>query len=141
MADSLGFGLLRPLRRDGQSDFLADGGEAAVRSSVGQILGTIGASELTPGELPWRPDFGSLLHRLRNLRNDAVLSDLARVDVVDALARWEPRVIVADVEIAQAMQDGANVLLIRLRYDITSTASGNAVAVRSVDQTVAVSMG
>ena len=36
----LGFGLLRPFRRDRKADFAAAGGEALLRSAVGQILGT-----------------------------------------------------------------------------------------------------
>lgn len=138
MPDVLGFGPLRPFRRDLRSDFVADGGEAAVQSAVGQILGTVGASPSTDGELPWRPELGSLLTRLRHQKNDAVLQELARVYVVEALQRWEPRVIVSAVSVARTMQDGANVLVIRLRYDIVANAPGNQVVVADVDQVVVV---
>ena len=94
MQEFLGFGLLRPFRRDQKTDFAAGGGEAVVRSAVGQILGTIGSSDFTQGELPWRTEFGSLLHLLRHQKNDRILEELARVYVVDALKRWEPRVVV-----------------------------------------------
>lgn len=133
----LGFGLTRPFQRDGRADFAAAGGEQIVRSAVGQALGTVGASETTPGELPWRTDFGSLLHRLRHQKNDSVLQELGRVYVVDALKRWEPRVIVTDVRIARESHDGENVLAIRLRYDvISSNTAGNNVILLGIDQTV-----
>ena len=93
----LSFGLLRPFRRDQKADFAASGAEQVIRSAVGQILGTVGSSDFTQGELPWRTEFGSLLHLLRHQKNDRVLQELARVYVVDALKRWEPRVVVTAV--------------------------------------------
>ena len=109
-SEFLGFGLLRPFRRDLKADFAADGGERLVRSAVGQILGTMAGSDFTQGELPWRTEFGSLLHLLRHQRNDAVLNELARVYVVDALKRWEPRVVVTSVKVTRERQEGENVL-------------------------------
>src|SRR4051794_584912 len=106
MLEFLGFGLVRPFRGDGRADFLAAGGESVIRSAVGQILGTVGASDGTPGEIPWRTDFGSLLHRLRHQKNDSVLQELARVYVVDALKRWEPRIIVTAVAVRRDQLDG-----------------------------------
>jgi len=135
--DFLGYGPLRPFRRDRKADFAAAGGEALVRSAVGQILGTMAGSEHTQGELPWRTEFGSLLHLLRHQKNDAVLQELARVHVVDALKRWEPRVRVTSVKVTREQQDGENVLAIRLRYSIVSANTpGNNVIVAAVEQTV-----
>lgn len=135
--DFLGFGLLRPFRRDRKADFAADGGEALVRSAVGQILGTMAGSEHTQGELPWRTEFGSLVHLLRHQKNDAVLQELARVHVVDALKRWEPRVQVTSVRVTRERLDGENVLSIRLRYNVISANTpGNNVLVPAVDQVV-----
>jgi phage baseplate assembly protein W len=137
MREFLGFGLLRPFRRDGRTDFLAAGGEQLIRSAVGQILGTIGASDFTQGEMPWRHEFGSLLHLLRHQRNDNVLQDLARVYVVDALKRWEPRIFVTAVRTTRENHDGDNVLAIRLRYDVISTNTpGNNVLLSGVEQVV-----
>jgi phage baseplate assembly protein W len=137
MLEFLGFGLVRPFRRDARADFLAAGGELLIRSAVGQILGTVGASEGTSGELPWRTDFGSLLHRLRHQKNDSVLQDLARVYVVDALKRWEPRIVVTAVTVQREQHDGENVLAIRIRYDVISTnTSGNNVILSGIEQTV-----
>jgi phage baseplate assembly protein W len=139
MQEFLGFGLLRPFRRDQKADFAAAGGDALIRSAVGQILGTVGSSDFTQGELPWRTEFGSLLHLLRHQKNDRVLQELARVYVVDALKRWEPRVVVTSVQIAREQQDGENVLAIRLRYNVISTnVPGNNVILSGIDQTVRV---
>ncbi len=136
MQDFLGFGLLRPFQRDGRSDFVADGGERLVRSAVAQILGTIGASELAPGELPWS-ELGSQLYRLRHQKNEHVLQELARVYVVDALKRWEPRVVVTATHVTRERLDGVNVLAIRIRYDIISANTpGNNVVLASIEQTV-----
>jgi len=137
MLEFLGFGLLRPLRRDQKADFAAGGGEQLIRSAVGQILGTIGSSDATPGELPWRTEFGSLLHRLRHQKNDSVLQELGRVYVVDALKRWEPRIVATAVQIAREQHDGENVLSIRLRYDVISANTpGDNVIVAGVEQTL-----
>jgi len=111
-------GLIRPFQRDGRSDFAAATGEQLIRSAIGQILGTVGASDTTPGELPWRTEFGSLLHRLRHQRNDAVLQELARVYAVDALKRWVPRVVAHSVNVIVGRDDDANVLAVHLRYRV-----------------------
>jgi hypothetical protein len=135
----LGFGLLRPFRRDRKADFAAAGGEALVRSAVGQILGTMASSDFTQGELPWRTEFGSLLHLLRHQKNDAVLQELARVHVADALKRWEPRVQLTSVQVTRERDRGENVLAIRLRYNIISAnVPGNNVLLADVAQTILV---
>lgn len=135
----LGFGILRPLRRDKKNDWAAAGGEALVRSAVGQILGTMAASDFTQGEVPWRTEFGSLIHLLRHQKNDAVLQELARVHVADALKRWEPRVQLTSVQVTRERDRGENVLALRIRYNIISAnVPGNNVVVAGVEQTVQV---
>lgn len=139
MQDFLGFGLLRPFRRDDRADFSAAGGVALVKSCVGQILGTVGSSEFTQGEIPWRTDLGSLLHLLRHRKNDALLQELGRVYVVDALKRWEPRVLVTSTQIARQQKDGEDVLAIFLAYDLIATNTpGNNVIVAGITQVVLV---
>ena len=139
MADDsiLGTGLLAPLRRDKKSDFAASGGEALVRASVQQILGTVGASDFTQGEIPWRTEFGSLLFLLRHQKNDVALQELAKVYVADALRRWEPRVVVTGLT-AKRLEDGeGNKLVLRLRYNVIQrNVPGNQVLLEGVDQTV-----
>ena len=135
----LGFGILRPLRRDKKNDFATAGGEALVRSAVGQILGTMASSDFTQGELPWRTEFGSLIHLLRHQKNDAVLQELARVHVADALKRWEPRVQLTSVQVSRERDRGENVLALRIRYNIISAnVPGNNVILAGVEQVVTV---
>jgi phage baseplate assembly protein W len=132
-------GLLRPFRRDQKSDFAAAGGEALIRSAVGQILGTMCSSDFTQGEMPWRTTFGSLLHLLRHQKNDNVLQELARVYVVDALKRWESRIVVTGVQVTREHQDGENVLAVRIRYDLIAiNVPGNNVILAGVEQSVVV---
>lgn len=110
-----------------------------IQSCVGQILGTrCSAGDVQGGELPWRTDFGSRLHQLRHRNNDAILSELARVYVVEALQRWEPRVRIKAVAVTrESSENGENVLAVRLRYDIiTANVDGNQVVVRDVSQEV-----
>lgn len=137
MQDFLGFGLTRPFRRDLRSDFAAAGDAEGIRSAVGQILGTNGASDRTPGEVPWRTEFGSLLYLLRHQKNDHILAELARVYVVDALKRWEPRVIITAVAVTREVQSGADVLAIRIRYDVISANTpSNNVILSGIEQTI-----
>ncbi len=93
----LGFGLLGPFRRDRKGDWANGGGIAVVKSAIRQILGVRGANNRTQGELPWRTEFGSSLPLLRHRNNDNILEDFARVFVIEALERWEPRVTVTDI--------------------------------------------
>lgn len=133
----LGRGLVRPFRRDRKQDFAFAEGEELVRSAVGQILGTLAATDFTQGEIPWRPELGSALHLLRHQKNDAVLQELARVHVVDALKRWEPRVQVTSVQVARERDRGENVLAVRVRYNIISAnVPGNNVIVAGLEEVV-----
>lgn len=132
-ADFLGFGLLSPFQRDGKNDFASDGGLALIKASIRNILGTRGASETAQGEYPWRTEFGSQLERLRHMPNKAVIADLAQYYVAEALARWEPRVVVKHVDVTQ--EDYT--LTIEVTYDvIDQNVSGNNVALQDITQTV-----
>lgn len=134
-----GRGIVRPLRRDQKIDFANETGAALIASAVGQILGTQSDSETTQGELPWRTEFGSLLHLLRHRLNSHALVEVARKFVVDPLRRWEPRVRVTRVNINRETtpDGGQNVLRLRIRYDIIDTNSrGNRVLVRGLEAVV-----
>ena len=139
MADStiLGFGLVAPFRRDKARDFAAAGGETLIQSAVQQVLGTASASDFTQGEIPWRTEFGSLLHLLRHQKNDVALQELAKVYVQDSLRRWEPRVVVTDLRAERLDDAEGNKLVLRLRYNvIAKNVAGNEVLVEGVEQTV-----
>lgn len=135
----VGYGLIRPFRRDRKIDFAASGGLKLLQSAIGLILGTTCSSQFSEGELPWRPEFGSLLQQLRHSPNDAATRELARVYVVDAIRRWEPRVRVTDVQItADNVGGGVNDgLVIRLRYNVVANGgSQNNVLAENVLQVV-----
>jgi hypothetical protein len=112
----LGRGLVGPLRRNGRGDFATATGGELVSSAIGQVLGTQCSTPTTHGEIPWRPDFGSALARLRYRNNDEVLRALAEELVANALIRWEPRVRVTSTRVTS---DGTT-LSIDLRYAIVS---------------------
>jgi phage baseplate assembly protein W len=133
--DFLGFGLVIPFQRDRQRDWAAAGGEALVRSAVAQVLGTVGASDFTQGEMPWRTEFGSLLHLLRHQKNDVALREMAKVYVQDALRRWEPRIMVTRLD-AERLDDSK--LVLRLRYNIIQrNVPGNQVLIEGIEQSIA----
>jgi phage baseplate assembly protein W len=129
----LGRGLLTPFRRDQKNDFASAAGIEKVRACVEQILGTRASSERTAGELPWRSKFGSLLHLLRHESNPVVLQELARVHVADALRRWEPRVVLTDVEVTRADRT----LQIKIRFrPISRNVPGNSVVLPDSELTL-----
>lgn len=93
-------GLVFPFQRDGRGDFVtSDVITELIESSMAQILGTQGAGPRTQGELPWRTNFGSGLHRLRFANNDEALLDIAKYFVVEAVSRFEPRADLAAARI------------------------------------------
>ncbi len=72
-----------------------------LRAKIRQVLLTEGATARSEGELPWRTNFGSGLHLLRHQNNAAVLGELARVYIRDALRKWLPVVEVVSVSASQ----------------------------------------
>jgi hypothetical protein len=105
-------GVLIPFRRDRKRDFASGEGEELLASKVEQLLATEGASARSSGELPWRTAFGTPLQLLRHQRNDAILAELARVYVRDALRKWLPEAQILELGV---VRDGSTVT-IRLRY-------------------------
>lgn len=104
-----GYGLLGPLRRDKRRDFQAAGGVALVASALNQVLGVRADDGRGTGELPWRPEFGSLLHRLQFANVDESFAALARSRVLGAVTQWEPRARITDVRVFR--QAGGRVFL------------------------------
>jgi phage baseplate assembly protein W len=91
--------ILIPFRRDKKRDFASGTGVDLLRSKVIQALMTEGATAQSQGELPWRTAFGAGLQRLRHQRNDAALSELARIYVRDALRRWVPEAEITEINV------------------------------------------
>lgn len=136
----LGRGIVRPFRRGASADFANAEGVELVKACVGQILGMRASSPFAKGELPWDPERGALLYRLRHIADDMILRELGRVYVVLALRRWEPRVIPKRVLVSRRSSGGGvtlDTLVIELLYDvIRSNVSGNQVFLSNISQTV-----
>ena len=81
-----------------------------INESIQQILGT------SPGERVMQPEFGSRLRELLFELNNAILKSLARVYVIDAIRRWEKRVIVKKVQIDNIPDQ--NLLNIHINYTV-----------------------
>jgi hypothetical protein len=101
-----------PMRFTG-SDFAAAEGDALTRAQLLHVL-------LSEGEMPWRTSFRAALDLLRHRRSDAVVVELIRVRIRDALSRWLPDVALLDVHVAA--DQGVTTVRIRVeRSGITTT--------------------
>ena len=92
-----------------------------IRESILQILGT------RTGERFMNPEFGSRLNDLVFEQNDEVLKGLVRHYVIDAIKRWEKRIIITGVafEDTEASMN-RNFFLVHITYRvIQSQAEGN----------------
>jgi phage baseplate assembly protein W len=95
--------------------------ERSVRDAIRVILST------TPGEQLMRPDFGAgverLLHEPNTLGTRARLREL----ILDALARWERRIVVDRVDVWEVADD-ATALRVEIGYRIVRTGANAALA-------------
>ncbi|MFI0218844.1 GPW/gp25 family protein [Streptomyces lydicus] len=85
-------------------------GAERIRQSIMIILGT------RPGERIMRPDYGCELHSLAFAPNTPATANLARHYVKYALARWEPRIEVTEVDVGNDLRTAA--LTIGVTYRI-----------------------
>ncbi len=109
VSNTLGSALVRPFRRTERADFNNGFGVPEVLSCIGQVLGT------RIGTLPWRPDFGCDIDRLRHKTKTPTVSDVARVMIEDALRRWEPRCQLTSVS---SIQELPNEIVLRVTVRI-----------------------
>lgn len=111
----LGRGWSFPIAVDG-GRIVEVGQEDKIRQAIEVILRT------APGERVTRPDFGCGIHDLvfESLSNDMLGRVISAVG--EALATWEPRIDVLDVN-AQQDADQPNRLLIEIDYRVRSTNS------------------
>ncbi len=119
--DFLGKGLKFPFqfqRRSGGAKIstVSSHEHAHIHESILQILGT------RPGERFMRPEFGSRLKDLVFEQNDEVLKGLVRHYVIDAIERWEKRVIITSVQFDDTpLHKDQNLLLVRINYQVIQT--------------------
>lgn len=132
----LGYGILRPFRRDEKNDFANGGGLRLLDARLGQLLATRADATTGAGELPWRTDFGSRLHVLRHRNNSDGLADLAEVIANEAIERWEKNVVVLEVTAERVSVNGspqARTLLVRVRYKVVDQSGADLASERTVD--------
>lgn len=110
-------GIVTPVQRDAASDLANASGDRLSMSKIIQVAMT------DPGEIPWRTNFGAGVNLLRHQNNDAVLAELARVRIRDALTRWAPDVEIAGVD---AVRNDTTITL-TVRYRIGDSAERVAV--------------
>ena len=118
--DFLGKGTRYPFRFDAAGGVAVSEGAAPehehIHESIWQILST------RPGERFFLPEFGSRLPELVFQQNDIVFRALARQYIVDAIKRWEKRVVIEGVEFSEdPLVTDRNTALIRLDYRIIRT--------------------
>jgi uncharacterized protein len=104
---------------DGRLDFatLEDG----VRDMIRVILLT------RPGEQLMRPEFGAGLQRFLEQPNTVEVRRRLRDTVAAALTRWEPRIAVDEVEVAE-LPDRPTVVRVQVTYRIRRTGAARALA-------------
>jgi phage baseplate assembly protein W len=110
----IGQGLAFPLQVDPQGGIALASGEHDVEQAIHVILST------SPGERVMRPEFGCRIHELIFAPQDAATESLVIYYVEEALAQWEPRIDVQEVDVsADPDRDGA--LLVEIKYRTKDT--------------------
>ena len=110
----IGQGLAFPLQINQQGGIALARGAHDIEQAIRIILGT------SPGERVMRPEFVCRIHELVFASMNAATRGLAAYYVEEALARWEPRINVQEVNASvDPGRDGA--LLIEIRYQIKDT--------------------
>lgn len=124
-------GVVRPFARDQKGDVATASGAALVRANVAQVLGTrCDSPSGAQGELPFNTSFGSLLYMMRHVRNSDAFAPMVQHYVVDALARWEPRVRVRSVTSKRTSVGGMvdNAVVVDVSFDVLDDARSRVLA-------------
>jgi len=116
MTEILGSGLAFPLHLDQRGALALADGEEDIAQAIEVILST------APGERPTRPEFGCEVHDLVFDMVDAAMVGKIDIAVRDALARWEPRIEVTEIDFDLSLVDDGR-LDITIRYRIRATSS------------------
>jgi len=114
MTELLGTGLSFPLAVDRRGGIALATGETDVDQAIEIILST------APGERPMRPEFGCGVHDFVFDTIDASTVGRLETEIRRALDRWEPRIVLEEVEFdLSEMGDGR--LLINIGYRLRAT--------------------
>lgn len=87
-------GLPYPTRKTPRGYWYSQTGSNQIKSDLLCLLLT------NPGERVMLPEFGTPLKKLLFEQNDVVLQNQARRLISDAIARWEPRVAIQNIEVS-----------------------------------------
>jgi phage baseplate assembly protein W len=110
----LGQGWSFPLGVDSRGGIALSRYDHDIREAITIILST------ARGERVMRPEFGSSIHEFVFAPNNATTAGLLAYAVREALARWEPRIDLDDVNVQpDPLED--NRLLINIRYRVKAT--------------------
>ena len=110
----LGQGWRFPLGVDGRGGLGLSRYENDIEEAIKIILGT------AQGERVMRPEFGSSIHEFVFAPNNATTAGLLAFHVNEALARWEPRIDVTEVNVQPDYLEPSRVL-IDIDYVVKST--------------------
>ena len=114
MTELLGTGLSFPLSVDRTGGIALVSGETDIDQAIEIILST------APGDRPMRPEFGCGVHDFVFDTIDASTVGRLETEVRRALDRWEPRIVVEEVEFdLSRVNDGQ--LLINIGYRLRAT--------------------
>ena len=114
MPDFLGRGWAFPVETDSSGDIELAEGEIDIEQSIRLILST------APGERVMRPTFGCGIHDYAFATIDTTTITMIEEEVRDALAEWEPRIEVLEVDAVLAGGPSGR-LDIDVRYRVRRT--------------------
>ncbi len=110
----LGQGWRFPLDIDGRGGLSLTRGANDIEEAIIIVLST------AQGERVMRPEFGSSIHEFVFAPNNATTAGLIAYHVQEALARWEPRIQVTDVDVQPDPLDASRVM-INIEYLVKAT--------------------
>jgi uncharacterized protein len=110
----LGVGWSFPLQDDTTHQVKIAAGEDSIQQAIWLILAT------AKGERVMRPDFGCGIHDLVFSVNNATTAGVVAREVREALVRWEPRILLHDVQVSTTL-DAPSTLLIQIEYQVRAT--------------------
>ena len=91
--EQFGRGVLCPFQRDGKNDFANGTGESLLKSDIGELLGIMGPTQNSPGEVPWNTELGSSIHTLKHRKLHAEMTRaMAEMMTAGVVRRFERRV-------------------------------------------------
>lgn len=117
----LGRCVAAPLRRLAGGDYQIQDGEPLIRAALQQIIGT------EPGELPWRPSFGTALRSRLHRSMDGGFRAMLGMDVQQAIARWESRVQLTKINVGGS----DTTVLVQLAWTISTRLAAGLYATES----------